>query len=373
MSGIRKEAILEALRVVIDPDLNKDIVSLGFVKPENVMIDGGRVRVRVFLTTPACPVKEKLREQCVAAINTIEGVEDVEVIMDAATVGAKRQDEKQDRLPSVKNIIAVGSGKGGVGKSTVATNLAVTLAQTGAKVGLLDADIYGPSMPIMLGIKDEKPYMTADNKIEPIEAHGLTTISMGFLLKETDAVVWRGPMLGKALQQFIEDVEWGELDYLVVDLPPGTGDVQLTLSQLVPIDGAIVVTTPQDVAFADVRRAIRMFEMTHIPILGLVENMSYFDCPDNDKRYYIFGEGRTEKHASDLNLTFLGQLPLDLKVGPAADKGTPMVLAEPDGQQAQLYSEIAGRVAADLSTRHLDSGTGSKFKDFFKIVTSQSS
>lgn len=270
-----------------------------------------------------------------------------------------------ERLPGVKRIIAVGSGKGGVGKSTVAVNLAISLRQQGATVGLLDADIYGPSMPIMLGVKDVRPQMSDDHTIAPIECHGLRTISMGFMLKDSDAVVWRGPMLGKALQQFIEDVSWGELDYLVVDLPPGTGDVQLSLSQLIPMDGAIVVTTPQDVAFADVRRAIRMFELTKVPVLGLVENMSYFIAPDTQARYDIFGTGRTADHCEELSLPFLGQLPLDMQIGPLADRGQPVCVADPDGEQARLYQQMVVALEAELSKRDTAQEGQDKFSDFF--------
>jgi len=270
-----------------------------------------------------------------------------------------------ERLPGVKRIIAVGSGKGGVGKSTVAVNLAISLRNTGASVGLLDADIYGPSMPIMLGVKDVRPQMSDDHTIAFIECHGLVTISMGFMLKDSDAVVWRGPMLGKALQQFIEDVSWGELDYLVVDLPPGTGDVHLSLSQLIPMDGAIVVTTPQDVAFADVRRAIRMFELTKVPVLGLVENMSYFITPDTQARYDIFGTGRTADHCEALTLPFLGQLPLDMQIGPAADRGEPVCVADPKGEQARLYEQMVVAVETELAQRDAAQEGKGKFGDFF--------
>ena len=363
--SLTREAVLEALRPIQDPDLHKDIVTLGFVKPEYVAIDDGVVSVRVVLTTPACPVKAQMEQDVRTRIAALPGVREVKVTMDAVT--ASGRGPEGGRLPQVKNILAVGSGKGGVGKSTVAVNLALALSQTGARVGLLDADIYGPSIPIMLGLKNRSPTMTADQKIEPIEAYGLKAISMGMLLKENDAVVWRGPMLGKALQQFIEDVAWGELDYLVMDLPPGTGDVQLSLSQLVPVDGAIVVTTPQDVAFADVRRAIRMFEMTKVPLLGLIENMSYFLCPDNGKTYHIFGESRTERHATEAGVPFLGRLPLDLAVGPAADRGEPIAVAQPDGEQARLYHDMAGKIAAMLSTRHLEKEKKASFGSFFKM------
>ncbi len=373
MPEISTESVLEALKGVIDPDLNRDIVTLGFVKAEYVQIDKDHVSFKVVLTTPACPVKEQLKAQCEELVLAIDGVQSVTVKMDAVTVSSKAQSASTNRLPQVKNVIAVGSGKGGVGKSTVAANLAIALAQTGAQVGLLDADIYGPSVPIMLGLKDRAPQINEQQKIEPLVRYGLRTISMGFMLKDDDAVVWRGPMLGKALQQFVEDVAWPELDYLIIDLPPGTGDVQLSLSQLVALDGAVVVTTPQDVAFADVRRAIRMFEMTKVPLLGLVENMSYFDCPDNGKRYHIFGEARTESRAKELNIHFLGGLPIDGQIGPAADRGEPIIVADPSGIQADLYRTIAGKIAAELSKRHMAKENKKDLKDFFKVSTAPSS
>jgi ATP-binding protein involved in chromosome partitioning len=366
MPELTIESVLDALKGVIDPDLNRDIVTLEFVKADYVQIDNGHVSFKVVLTTPACPVKEQLKAQCEELVLAIDGVESVTVKMDAVTV-SKARGPDANRLPQVKNVIAVGSGKGGVGKSTVAANLAIALAQTGAEVGLLDADIYGPSVPIMLGLKGRPPQINAQQKIEPLVRYGLRTISMGFMLKDDDAVVWRGPMLGKALQQFIDDVEWPELDYLIIDLPPGTGDVQLSLSQLVPLDGAVVVTTPQAVAFADVRRAIRMFEMTKVPVLGMIENMSYFDCPDNGKRYYIFGEGRTESRANELGIPFLGCLPIDGQVAPASDRGEPIIVADPGGQQATCYKRIAGKVAAELSKRHLAQENKKDLKDFFKV------
>ncbi|NUN16027.1 MAG: Mrp/NBP35 family ATP-binding protein [Myxococcales bacterium] len=274
-------------------------------------------------------------------------------------------DVQPKRLPGVKHIIAVGSGKGGVGKSTVAVNLAVALRETGAQVGLLDADIYGPSIPIMLGLSGTQPTMVDEKTVRPAHKYGIDTISMGFLLKDTDAVVWRGPMLGKALQQFIEDVAWENKDYLVIDLPPGTGDVQLSLTQLVPVTGAVVVTTPQDVAMADVRRAIRMFEMTHIPILGIVENMAYFTCPDNGKDYYIFGKGRTQQTCDEMNLSLLGSLPLDMGVGPAADRGEPIVISEPGGDQAVRYRQIAKKITEIITKGASSANPQSKFDDFF--------
>ena len=381
MPEITKEMVLDVLKGVIDPDLNRDIVTLGFVTADRVEIEGGVVKARVVLTTPACPVKDRLRAECVALIEGLEGVERADVVMDAQTTSSRSasgpgpgrpagDQAREARLSNVRNIIAVGSGKGGVGKSTVAANLAHALAQTGAAVGILDADIYGPSLPILLGLKGKSPMMTEDQKIQPLEALGMKVISMGFLLKDTDAVVWRGPMLGKALQQFIEDVAWGELDYLVIDLPPGTGDVQLSLSQLIPVDGAVIVTTPQDVAFADVRRAIRMFQMTRVPLLGLVENMSFFVCPDNGKTYHIFGESRVQRHAEEVELPVLASFPMDMMVGPAADRGELVGVAQPDGEQAGIYRKLAGQVAAALSKRHAAQEKKDALKGFFKVMPS---
>jgi ATP-binding protein involved in chromosome partitioning len=364
--SISKEAVIAALRTVEDPDLKRDLVSLGMI--HDVVVDGGKVSLRVELTTPACPLKDKIRKDVEAAVRAVEGVQELSVKMDART-STSRTMEPTERLPGVKNVIAVASGKGGVGKSTVAVNLAMALRESGASVGLLDADIYGPSVPIMLGMKDQRPMVDENEKIQPVQRYGIDTISMGYLLKDTDAVVWRGPMLGKALQQFIEDVAWGEKDYLVIDLPPGTGDVQLSLTQLIPVSGAVIVTTPQDVAFADVLRAIRMFEMTKIPLLGVVENMAYFRCPDNGKDYFIFGEGRTEQACAQYGLKLLGRLPLDMNVAPAADRGQPVLVAEPGGDQATRYRAIAADVAAQQSIINAEAAAKKpKFDSFFKTA-----
>ncbi len=252
----------------------------------------------------------------------------------------------KDRLPGVKHIIGVGAGKGGVGKSTVAVNLAVALAEAGHKVALLDAAVYGPSVPIMMGLSEERPRVGEDRKISPLVAHGVAFMSMGLLVKADDALVWRGPMLGRAVTQFIDDVRWGELDYLIVDLPPGTGDVALSLAQTVPMSGAIVVATPQDVAFADVARALRMLEMLRVDTLGLVENMAYFVCGKCDEKHAIFGEGRTEKHCADRGIPLLVTLPLDQAVSPNADAGKPIIVAEPASEQANLYRALAKSVVA---------------------------
>lgn len=251
-------------------------------------------------------------------------------------------------VPGIRCILGVGAGKGGVGKSTVATNLAVALAQTGARVGLLDADIYGPSVPIMLGLRGAKPAVNAERKIIPAVAHGIQTVSMGFMVQEDMAVAWRGPMVGRAVTQFIQDVSWGELDYLIVDLPPGTGDILMSFAQAVPMTAALVVSTPQDVAFADVLRAVRMFSMLHIPLVGLVENMSSFLCPDNGKEYLIFGPSNSPAHCKTHGLDFLGALPIELQVSPSADAGLPIVVAEPKSRLAGLYRDLAVRLAGML-------------------------
>ena len=283
--------VMDALRGVMDPELGRDIVSLGMVK--DVQVDGGTARVKVELTTPACPLKSVIQRDVEAAARSVAGIDRVEVEMGAKVAG--RAPQKGERLPGVANIIAVGSGKGGVGKSTVAVNLALALAQSGARVGLLDTDLYGPSVPMMLGMGGQMPEVARDGErdvMKPLQAHGLKVFSMGLLLKDQDAIIWRGPLLHKALTQFLDDVDWGELDYLVLDLPPGTGDVQISLANLVPITSAVVVTTPQDVAFADVLRAVRMFEVTKVPVLGIIENMAGFVCPSCGANHPIFEIGR---------------------------------------------------------------------------------
>ena len=364
-----KQSVTEALSTVQDPDLHRDLVTLGMI--HDLAIDGGRVSVRVELTTPACPLKAQIQADVERAVRGVPGVTDVAVTMSARTTSG-RGTEKVERLPGVKNIIAVASGKGGVGKSTVAVNLAIALREAGATVGLLDADIYGPSVPIMLGMKEQRPMVNEAQKIEPLNRYGIDTISMGFLLKDTDAVVWRGPMLGKALQQFIEDVDWGEKDYLIIDLPPGTGDVQLSLTQLITVSGAVIVTTPQDVAFADVLRAIRMFNMTNTPLLGVVENMAYFRCPDNNKDYFIFGEGHTAKSCEQYGLELLARVPLDMIVAPSADKGIPILIAEPGGDQATRYRALAAKVASQQSILNAEKSAAPKFDSFFGGAPGQS-
>src|SRR4029077_19294524 len=328
-------AVLEALRVVIDPDLGKDIVSLGFVK--QLAIDAsGAVRFVIELTTPACPVKDRLKAEAERAVTAVAGVTSVDIEMTAAVRTAALPDGARQPVAGVKNVIAVGAGKGGVGKTTVAVNLAVALAQMGSRVGMIDGDIYGPNVPIMLGLHTE---LVADDqgRIIPAERYGVRVVSMGFLTQEDSAVIWRGPMLHGAIQQFFRQVVWDNLDYLIVDLPPGTGDVALSLSQSVPVSGAIVVTTPQQVALADTRRAVRMYQKLNIRPLGLIENMSHFECPNCGHESDIFGRGAGEGLADALESAFLGPLPIHEPIRIGGDSGHPIVLAEPDSAAARAF------------------------------------
>jgi ATP-binding protein involved in chromosome partitioning len=337
-------AVLDALKVVRDPDLQRDIVSLGFIK--DLQIDGGRVAFTIELTTPACPVKDQMRDQARAAVLQVPGVSAVAVQMSARVREAVGSDTRQS-LPGVKNIIAVGAGKGGVGKTTVAVNLAIALAKAGSKVGMIDGDIYGPNVPIMLGLKTE--LVTDGRKIIPAEKYGLQVISMGFLTADGAPIIWRGPMLHGALQQFFREVKWADLDYLVVDMPPGTGDVALSLSQTVPVAGAVVVTTPQLVSLADTRRAVAMYKKLNIPPLGLVENMSYFVCPDCNHEADIFGRGGGEQLAAELGIPFLGRIPIYQPIREGSDSGVPLVVSEPESPAARAFLAAAERTAAQLS------------------------
>jgi ATP-binding protein involved in chromosome partitioning len=343
--AVEETAVLGALKVVKDPDLNRDIVSLGFIK--NLTIDGSDVRFTLELTTPACPVKDQLRDQARAAVLNLPGVTRVDVQMTAAVRTAAGADGARQPLPGVKNIIAVGAGKGGVGKTTVSVNLAVALATCGSSVGLIDGDIYGPNVPIMLGMKSQ---LTTDGqKIVPAEKFGLQVISMGFLTGDDAPIIWRGPMLHGALQQFFRDVKWGTLDYLIIDMPPGTGDVALSLSQMVPVAGAIVVTTPQQVSLADSRRAVAMYKKLNIPPLGIIENMSYFVCGHCGQEADIFGRGGGEQMATDLSLPFLGRVPIYQPIREGGDAGVPLMISEPHSPAADAFMAAAERTAAQLS------------------------
>lgn len=347
---ITKEDILRALSTVQEPDLKKDLVTLKMI--ENIQIEGNNVSFTVLLTTPACPLKEKIETDCKQAIHSLLS-ETLEISIEmTARVTSNRLDKLV--LPGVKNIIAVVSGKGGVGKSTVSSNLALALHELGAKVGLLDADIHGPSVPIMFGVHDELPDMRDVNGKQlmvPIERHGIKLLSIGFMITPDQAVVWRGPMVSSALRQFVNDTDWGELDYLILDMPPGTGDIHLTMAQIVPVSGVVLVTTPQDVALADAKKAAVMFDMlpTKIPMLGVVENMSWFtpiELPES--KYFIFGQGGGQKMADSLNVELLGQVPLVQGVREGGDNGMPAVLDNVNPAKP-IFLEIARQVARQLA------------------------
>ncbi len=343
---VSEAQVLDALRQVLDPDLHKDIVTLDFVK--DIQIDAGKVEFGVELTTPACPVKEELKTQAESVVRKIPGVEHVQVEMSARVTSSKPLMGNKGVIEGVKNVVAVSSGKGGVGKSTVAVNLACALKQTGARVGILDADVYGPNVPVMLGLAGQPE--TTNNKIRPMQAHDLQVMSMALLVAEDQPVIWRGPMLHGVIKQFLFDVSWDDLDYLVVDLPPGTGDAQLSLSQQAHIMGEVIVTTPQRVSVMDVKKAIRMFQTVNVPILGVVENMSYFTPPGSTDRYEIFGKGGGAKIEEQFGVPLLGQLPIDLAVREGGDTGKPTVRTHPDSDIARAFHDLASRVAARIST-----------------------
>lgn len=342
--SVTQEQVLEVLRTVMDPDLHKDIVALGFVK--DVQVKGTEVDFTIQLTTPACPVRDQMKAEAEGKVLGLPGVTAARATMTAdvrARAGFGRQ-----AIPGIRNIVAVGAGKGGVGKSTTSVNLAIALKQKGARVGLIDGDVYGPNIPQMLGIT-EQPEGTEDKKIVPVEAHGLKVISMGMLVPPDQPVIWRGPMLHSAIQQFMNGVVWGELDYLVVDLPPGTGDITLSMAQSVPVAGAVVVTTPQGVSVSDVRKAVMMFRQLNIPVLGAVENMSYFNCGHCGERTDIFGHGGGATMAQELGIPFLGEVPIDTRVRTGGDEGAPIVASAPDAPAAKALAEVAGKVAAQIS------------------------
>ncbi len=345
MSQLSEELVLGSLKRILDPDLGKDIVTLGFIK--DLEIDGGNVSFRIVLTTPACPVKEEMETQANQIVSALEGVSSVKVTMDAE-VPQGRGIANNVAIPGVRNIVAVSSGKGGVGKSTVAVNLAVALATQGAKVGIMDADVYGPNVPMMLGTGYDQPEVV-NGQLQPIEAHGIKMISMAVLVPPDKPMILRGPMLHGVIRQFLTDVNWGELDYLIVDMPPGTGDVQLSLAQLVPVQGAVLVTTPQEVSLSDVRRAVRMFETVNVPILGVIENMSYFIAPDTGNRYEIFGQGGGQKLCDEYGLNFLGQVPIGFEVREGGDRGVPVVVSSPDSAQSEAFRNVAEEVARHVS------------------------
>ena len=345
MSAERIKSVMAALATVNDPELHKDLVTLNMAR--DVKVDGDIVSLRIVLTTPACPLKGKIEGDVRAALGTLGWVKDVEIKWDSEVRANTGFGQTGDLLPGVKNTLAVASGKGGVGKTTVAVNLAVALHELGARVGVLDADIYGPNVPGMLGV-DGRP-MLENDKIQPLFAYGMPVMSMGFLTEPGAAVIWRGPMIAQALRQLLQDVEWGELDYLVVDLPPGTGDAPLSLAQLLPLAGAVVVTTPQEVALQDVRRGIAMFDKLRVPVLGVVENMSYFIAPDTGTRYEIFDHGGGARAAQEFEVPFLGEVPLDQRIRVGADNGVPVASLGEMEPLAVPYFEVARRVAAEIS------------------------
>jgi ATP-binding protein involved in chromosome partitioning len=342
--ALNKEAILAELKEINYPGLSRDIVSFGMVK--DVQLEGTAVTIHLQLSTTNPSVKDELYAAIRTRLLQLQGVDQVNpvIVLDQVQDARNRNPfDDQAKIPGIKNIIAIASGKGGVGKSTVTVNLAISLAQKGYRVGLLDADIYGPSMHMMLGT-NEKPMANAENKIIPVEVNGIKLISMGVLVDADIPVIWRGAMATKAIKQFLNDVLWGELDFLLLDMPPGTGDIHLTLVQQTPVDGAIIVTTPQDIALIDARRGLKMFEKVETPVIGIVENMSYYHCPSCGHRDPIFSEGGGEKAAAELQARFLGELPLASKVAKTGDSGLPIVLSEPNGEYAQRFNRISEQI-----------------------------
>jgi ATP-binding protein involved in chromosome partitioning len=335
--------IMEALRTVKDPELLVDIVSLGMI--EDLVVEGGTVSFTVNLTTPGCPLKAQVEKEVREAVGRVPGVQTIQLKMGARV--RRSIEATGDLIPEVANVVAIGSGKGGVGKSTVSVNLALAFARAGASVGLMDADLYGPNDPQMLGVK-ERPEIQ-ERRILPVQVHGIKLMSMAFFLKDDEPVIWRGPMLHGAMKQFLGDVAWGRLDYLFIDLPPGTGDVQLTLSQVIPLTGAVLVTTPQEVALLDVRKAAAMFKKVNVPILGIVENMSYLNCPHCGERIEVFSHGGGRRSAESFGVPFLGEVPIDIRLRQGGDEGRPPVVCDPKSGASLIFKEIAEKLAAIIS------------------------
>jgi ATP-binding protein involved in chromosome partitioning len=349
--SLDQQTVTEALKQVIDPNTGKDFVAGRSIR--NLSVQGGEVRFDVELGYPAKSQHEPIRALLSEAVAKLQGVERVAVTVSSKVVAhAVQQGVKL--LPGVRNIIAVASGKGGVGKSTTAVNLALALSAEGARVGLLDADIYGPSQPQMLGIGDQRPVSDDGKTMIPLQAFGLQAMSIGFLIDPDTPMVWRGPMATQALNQMLKDTAWDDLDYLVIDMPPGTGDIQLTLSQSVPVTGAVIVTTPQDIALLDARKGVKMFEKVGVPILGVVENMSIHICSKCGHEEHIFGQGGGEKMCADFKVPFLGALPLDIQIRTEADSGAPTVVADPEGRISSIYKQIARKVAVRIAERSKD-------------------
>jgi ATP-binding protein involved in chromosome partitioning len=347
--SVSEQMVLDALKKVNYPGLKRDIVSFGMVK--KVIVKDNAVDLEINFTTNDPKIKDALYDQIREAVLTLDGIDHVNPNIEATQYQDpknKNPFDDQARIPGIKSILAIASGKGGVGKSTVSTNLALSLAQKGYRVGLLDADVYGPSVHMMMGV-NEKPMATADEKIIPLEKYGIKLMSMGFIVDQDMPIIWRGSMATKALKQFLTDVVWGELDVLLIDMPPGTGDIQLTLVQQTPISGALIVTTPQDVALIDARRGLKMFEKVDAKVLGIVENMSYYHCPKCGNKDYIFSTGGGSRTATELNTAFLGELPIDPAVAIAGDEGEPIVMRKSDGEHARRFTEIAVQVAKILN------------------------
>ncbi|MBI2162886.1 MAG: Mrp/NBP35 family ATP-binding protein [candidate division NC10 bacterium] len=349
------QAVLQALSAVKDPELHRDLVSLKMIR--DVTVDGSDVSFEVVLTTPACPLKDRIERECREALAKLEGIGQVAVRMGWNVVTSRGMLERGG-IPGIKNSIAIASGKGGVGKSTVSVNLAVALAEAGASVGLLDADIYGPSIPVMMGIR-RMPEMTPEQRILPLEAHGVKLMSLGFVLPDPSApVIWRGPMIAKALNQFLRDVLWGDLDYLLIDLPPGTGDAQLTLSQSLSLSGVAIVMTPQDVAMTIASKVLVMFRQMKVPILGIVENMSTFLCPACGGESQIFSHGGGKKASQRLEVPFLGEIPLEGEVCEGGDDGRPILIRNPHSPIAEVFRRVAANLAGRVSVEAVNSQTG---------------
>lgn len=340
------DQVLKSLSAIIDPDLGRDVVSLGMIKELDIT-DDGRVSFSFELTTPACPVKDRFLTQARELVGSLPGVSAVDVKMTSNVRSGFQKPAGADLLPGVRQTIAIASGKGGVGKSTVAVNVAAALARSGARVGLLDADIYGPSIPSMLGVGDQPQVI--DGKLIPLSAFGLKLMSIGFLTGADKAMVWRGPMVSRAIEQMMGDVSWGELDYLVIDLPPGTGDASLTLAQAVPLSGVAIVATPQDVALDIAVKALQMFSKLNVPVLGLIENMSWFQCTNCGAEHHIFSHGGGQTAAQRLGVPYLGEIPLELGIREDADRGIPVVVSRPDSAGARAFEQIAGGIAQRIS------------------------
>lgn len=354
MSGVSQQLVETALKEYIDPYLQKDLVSAKSIK--NIQIDGNTVTISVNLGFPSLGYNDTLINQLKAKVEALEGVTSAQINV-TNTIVAHAVQKGVSTLAGVNNIIAIASGKGGVGKSTTAVNIALALSAEGATVGILDADIYGPSQPRMLGISNQRPESKDGNSLEPLVSHNLQAMSIGFLIDEETPMIWRGPMVTQALEQLLKDTRWHDLDYLIVDLPPGTGDAQLTLAQKIPVSGAVIITTPQDIALLDARKGLKMFEKVSVPVLGVVENMSIHICSQCGHEEHIFGSGGGLRMAQESEVDFLGSLPLDIKIREETDSGCPTVVADPDGRIAQMYREIARRITAKLSLQAKDYST----------------